>query len=108
MQVASIDSVDVVFWILYPPIGALVVYGAAYVLARGVSGGRPLSPLARIVFRYMSLFTLGLGYLMAIFLTVIKLPDWGLWALGMVWAALVFWFALRRCRKQKQDVDQDA
>ncbi len=102
MQIASIDFVDIVFWIFYPPVGAVVVYGVAYALARGFSGGRPLSPLARIIFRYMSLFTLGMGYLMAMFLAVFKLPNWGLWVSVMVWAALVVWFAVWRHGKEKR------
>ncbi|SRR6266487_2578032 len=105
MQIANIDSVDIVFGIFFPPIGALVVYGVAYSVARGVSGGRSLSPVARVVFRHMSVFSLGMGYLISLF-GIFKLPELGLWASVIVWAAFLVWFALWRRRKQKQSEDK--
>jgi len=106
MQIASIDSVDIVFWIFFPPIGALVAYGVAYTMARSVTGGRPISPSAKRIACYGSIFILGTGYLMAIFLTVFRLPDVGLCASVIVWAALVVWFALWRHRKEKRSEDK--
>jgi hypothetical protein len=106
MQIATIDSVDIVVWIFFPPIAALVIYGGAYGAARIVTGGRPISPSARKIAFYGAIIGLGIGYLEAITLGVFKLPDIALWASGVVWVALVVWFALWRRRREKQSEDQ--
>lgn len=105
MQIANIDSVDIVFWIFFPPIGALVIYGCAYGAARTVTGGRPISPSAKRIALYGAIIGLGIGYLEAISLVVFKLPDMALWASGVVWVALVTWFAIWRGRKAKESED---
>jgi hypothetical protein len=106
MQVANIDSVDIVFWVFFPPIGALVIYGCAYGAARTVAGGRPISPSAKRIAFYGAIIGLGIGYLEAISLVVFKLPDIALWASGVVWVALVVWLAFWRRRKEKQGENQ--
>lgn len=101
MPLAFIDPVDIAFGILFPPIGALVVYGGAYSIARTVSGGRPLSPLAKEIYRYLAIFSLGMGYLIAIFGTL-NLLGWGLWASVIVCGALLAWFAWWWHRKKRK------
>ena len=102
MQIANIDSVDIVVWIFFPPIAALIIYGGAYGAARTITGGRPISPLAKRIAFYGAIIGLGIGYLEAITLGVFKLPDVALWATGVVWVVLVVWFALWRRRKEKE------
>jgi len=84
----NIDAVDVFLGVFLPPIGALIVYATAYSTARVVSGGRPLSALARAIFLHLSFFTLGMGYLIAVF-GIFKLPALGLLASLLLWACLV-------------------
>ena len=105
MQIANIDSVGIVFGIFFPPIGTLVVYGCAYAVARSVTGGQPLSQPTKTFLRYGSLFILGMGYLISIF-GILKLPEPGLWASVIAWAALVVWFARWRHQKEKQSEDK--
>jgi phosphoglycerol transferase MdoB-like AlkP superfamily enzyme len=101
MQIASIDSVDILLIIFFPPIGTLIVYGGAYAAARVVTGGQPLSQPTRTILRYGSFFVLGMGYLIMI-LGTLKLPDASLWVSVVIWAVLVVWFALWRRRRDKQ------
>jgi len=105
MQIGTIDSVDVIFWFFFPPIGALVIYGCAYGAARTVTGGRPISASAKRIALYAAMIGLGIGYLEAITLVIFKLPDMALWAGGLLWVALVVGFAIWRGRKSKETVD---
>jgi hypothetical protein len=107
MQIANIDSVDIVVWIFFPPIAALVIYGGAYGAARTVTGGRPISRSAKRIAFYAAIVGLGIGYLEAITLAIFKLPGIALWASGAVWVALVVWFALWRSRMAKEAEDSN-
>jgi hypothetical protein len=62
MQVATTDPVDIVFDLFFPPIGALIVFGGAYAVARAVAGGRPVSQLTKTILWFSSLLALGIGY----------------------------------------------
>jgi hypothetical protein len=105
MQTANVDSVDIVFWIFFPPIGALIIYACAYGAARSVAGGHPVSRFSKRIAFYGAIVGLGIGYLEAISLVVFKLPDIAQWASGALWVALVLCFALWRARKVKESGD---
>ena len=104
MQIAKIDSVDVIFGIFFPPIGTLIAYGGACAAARAVTGGQPLTKPTKRLLRYGSLFVLGTGYLISVF-GIFKLPEPALWASVIVWGALVVGFALSRRQMGKTGDD---
>jgi RsiW-degrading membrane proteinase PrsW (M82 family) len=86
MQVATTDPVDIVFDLFFPPIGALIVFGGAYAVARAVAGGRPVSQLTKTILWFSSLLALGIGYDMGLTkllgfspeTLLVTLPIWAL------------------------------
>ena len=107
MQIANIDSVDIAFWIFFPPVGAVFIYGCVYGAAHTVAGGRPVSRLSKKIAFYSAIVALGIGYIEAIVLIVFKLGDSTLWASGVLCVALVILFALWRSRKAKETEDSN-
>jgi hypothetical protein len=100
----QITSIDIVFGIFFPPIGTLIVYGGAYAAARTVTGGQPVTQPTKMLLRNGSLFVLGMGYLISLF-GIFKLPESGLWASVIVWAAFVIGFAWWRRKQKKKSED---
>ena len=66
MPLANIDAADLIFGLLFPPIGTLVVDGGAYAAARAVAGGQPLSKVTKKVLKWGAVFVLGVGYDMSL------------------------------------------
>ena len=94
MPLANIDAADLIFGLLFPPIGTLVVYGGAYAAARAVAGGQPLSKVTKKVLKWGAVFVLGVGYDMSL----TKFLEWSpqtLWTSLPVWSflfvSLVYW-----------------
>ena len=89
MPLANINAADLIFGLLFPPIGTLVVYGGAYAAARAVAGGQPLSKVTKKVLKWGAVFVLGVGYDMSL----TKFLEWSpqtLWTNLPVWC-LVYW-----------------
>jgi len=87
MPLANIDAADLIFGLLFPPIGTLVVYGGAYAAARAVAGGQPLSKVTKKVLKWGAVFVLGVGYDMSL----TKFLEWSpqtLWTSLPVWSFL--------------------
>ncbi len=75
------------------------MYGVSYTIARTVSGGRPLSPLAKEIYFCMSIFSLGMGYDMAL-TKVLGFSPQTLWVTLPIWTVLLL--ILTRWRYQKK------
>ena len=87
MPLANIDAADLIFGLLFPPIGTLVVYGGAYDAARAVAGGQPLSKVTKKVLKWGAVFVLGVGYDMS-------LTKFLEWSPQTLWTSLPVWFFL--------------
>lgn len=93
MPLANIDAADLIFGLLFPPIGTLVVYGGAYAAARAVAGGQPLSKVTKKVLKWV-LFSFWVRATMSL----TKFLEWSpqtLWTSLPVWSflfvSLVYW-----------------
>jgi len=73
MPLANIDAADLIFGLLFPPIGTLVVYGGAYAATRAVAGGQPLPKVTKKVLKWGAVFVLGVGYDMSLTSMVLSL-----------------------------------
>jgi Ca2+/Na+ antiporter len=105
MSPVNVDSVDIFLILVFPPIAALVAYGAGHAAGRVVNGGRPLSNQTKVVLRYGAVLTLGVCYIVMI-LATFKLPNWSIWGSLVVWTILVF--CLAKWRKHTKRDGEDA
>jgi hypothetical protein len=96
MPLANIDAADLIFGLLFPPIGTLVVYGGAYAAARAVAGGQPLSKVTKKVLKWGAVFVLGVGYDMS-------LRKFLEWSPQTLWTSLPVW-CLFTARTERQEV----
>ena len=103
MQVGSIDSVDVIFTIFFPPIAAAMAYGAGYAAARAVNRGTSFSAPTKTALRYGPLFILGMLYLICVF-EMFKLPGLAMWVFVIAWGIVVIWLARRRKRGENEGI----
>lgn len=101
MPLANIDAADLIFGLLFPPIGTLVVYGGAYAAARAVAGGQPLSKVTKKVLKWGAVFVLGVGY----DTSLTKFLEWSpqtLWTSLPVWSFSLCQSCLLAERKDKR------
>jgi hypothetical protein len=101
MPLGNIDAVDLVFGILFPPIGTLIVYGGAYAAARTVTGGQPLSKTTKNILKWGAFFVLGVGYDMSL-TKFLGLSPLTLWATLPAWAVLVIGLIYRQRGNQRK------
>ena len=94
MPLANIDAADLIFGLLFPPIGTLVVYGGAYAAARAVAGWAAAVKSHEEGLEMGAVFVLGAGYDMSL----TKFLEWSpqtLWTSLPVWSflfvSLVYW-----------------
>ena len=104
MQIANIDAVDIVFDLLFPPIGALIVYGCAYAVARAIAGGSSVSQPTKTVLWFSSLLALGIGYDMAL-TKLLGFSRQTLWVTLPIWALVLIVLTRRRYQTKKQSQD---
>jgi Mn2+/Fe2+ NRAMP family transporter len=102
MQIGNIDPVDLVFGLFFPPIGALIVFGGAYAVARAVAGGRPVSQLTKTILWFSSLLALGIGYDMGLTKLLGFSPETLLVTLP-IWALTLIVLMRRRYRTKRQN-----
>jgi Mn2+/Fe2+ NRAMP family transporter len=100
MQIGNIDPVDLVFGIFFPPIGALIVFGGSYAVARAVAGGRPISHPTKTILWFSSLLALGIGYDMS-FTKLLGFSPVTLWVSLPLWALLLIVLLRRRYQSKK-------
>ena len=103
MQVTTLDWID----ILFPPIGAVVVFLLCWAAERSINGGRELSSTQRTMNLYGFLVLLGTGYS----IMVVGAYHWSHWAWippSGVWALVLGLIGWRRHRRRSPLRDAEA
>jgi hypothetical protein len=101
LPLANIDPVDVFFGVVFPPIGALIVFGGAYTVARAVAGGRPVSQLTKTILWFSSLLALGIGYDMG-FTKLLGFSPETLWVTLPLWGVALIFLTRWRHKRMKE------
>ncbi|HEY0702437.1 MAG TPA: hypothetical protein VGD60_06695 [Candidatus Acidoferrales bacterium] len=95
---------DIIFSLVFPPIGALMAYGAGYAASQVVNGGKPISGATKTALRYGPLFVLGMLYAICGF-EMFRLPNSLMWILVVGWGVLIIWLARRSNRVGRNSME---